>query len=307
VLDFSLLIIIDKYPPHKQKSVSLPHQRLKRTEALPNASREMGNDVVPNPPEGISGKLAETTTGLADGTTVGIIEGTGETTEGSAEGNVEGITEGCSDGDSEDDSEGDSEASTEGDTEGNSEENAEGVTEGNTVGSIEGKTEGSIEGILEGSRDGDTDGKAETAGGACSEHVHLATGNTVLPSTLAKAPLDGSRSKEYIKIGKFVSSGKKRSSAVPASHGKVSTSNSWYQAFAGTSRASKSLKPLNQSGDGAIIVIVETKGWDSSTSKSSSCSSRSLSCVKKREPITAGFVALPAALISMSIALVAPS
>jgi hypothetical protein len=61
------------------------------------------------------------------------------------------------------------------------------------------------------------------------------------------------------------SSGAKLPSAVPASKGRVSTLNSWYQAFADTSRASKLLKPLNQSGDGAIIEIVEIKGWDSST------------------------------------------
>jgi hypothetical protein len=189
--------------------------------------KEMVSGIVLHPPDGTFGKLVENTgaseTGIVDGTTVGTPDGTSDgtrvgTTEGSTDGNVEGITEGCSDGESDSDSDGDSEEKTEG--------NSEGSTEGNTEGSIEGKTDGSIEGIVEGSRDGDTDGATEAAGIVCSVHVHLATGNTALPSPLVKAPLDGSLSIEYIKMGKATSSGKKRSFAVPASKGKVSTSNS---------------------------------------------------------------------------------
>jgi hypothetical protein len=120
-------------------------------------------------------------------------------------------------------SEGVSEVNNDGDSDGDSEGESDGDSEGN----IEGNTDGPLEGIIEGSRDGDTDGTAEGAGGgACSVHVHLATVNTVFLSALAKAPLDGSRSIEYTKIGIFVSSEAKLSSAVPASHGKVSTSNS---------------------------------------------------------------------------------
>jgi hypothetical protein len=239
------------------------------------------NGIVPKPPD--VGKVVDTTgaseTGLVDGTPVGTLEGTGDgtrdetlgeeelgefspksiegSTEGITEDNVEGITEGCSDSDSEGEGEGNAEGRSEDNTEGSSDEMSEGNAEGNTEGSIEGNTEGPIEGIIEGSTDGDTDGTTETVGRACSIHVHLATGNTVLPSALANAPLDGSWSIEYIKIGIFVSSEAKLSSAVPASHGKVSNSNSWYQVLADTSRASKSLKPLNQSEDGAIIVIAE--------------------------------------------------
>jgi hypothetical protein len=204
---------------------------LKKKEAPPTASRAMCNVIIPNAPD-VTSKLAGTTGASETGLRVEgeLVELSPKSTEGSAEGNaegnVEGIIEGCSDGDSE----GKSEASTEGNNVGNSEKNTEGSSEGsaegNTEGSIEGNTEGWIEGIIEGSRDGDTDGTTEATGRVCSVHVHLATGKTVIPPALAKAPLDGSRSIEYIKMGESVSSGKKRSSAVPASHGKVSTSNS---------------------------------------------------------------------------------
>jgi hypothetical protein len=199
-------------------SFKTSHQRLTKKEALVNTTKEMGSGIVPNPPDGtLVENAGASDTGIVDGTTVGTPEGTSDgtrvgTTEGSTDGNVEGITEGCSDGES--DTDGDSEETTEG--------NSEGSTEGNNEGSIEGKTEGSIEGIVEGSRDGDTDGAAEE-GRVCSVHVHLATGNTLFPRLLAKAPLAGSRSIEYIKMGKAASSGKKRSFAVPASKGKVST------------------------------------------------------------------------------------
>jgi hypothetical protein len=67
----------------------------------------------------------------------------------------------------------------------------------------------------DGDADVDIDGAIGGAGGVCSVHVHLATGNTVLPSLLVKAPLDGSRSMEKAEMD--ASSGARLSSAVPAS------------------------------------------------------------------------------------------